>query len=107
MDNLNKREFLKTTTLLGAAAIPATLTAENASAHEPIASDTDLTDVRFRSDSGWHIGSQAIHHGEQKGFQVTPISQDKCAPGYQRPGKIRLYVEDSGVSFDLTLLTWD
>ena len=29
------------------------------------------------------------HHGEQDGFQVTPISQDKCAPGYQRPGNLR------------------
>ena len=89
MDELNKREFLKATTLLGAGAIPATLTAEIASAQTPVGSDTNLADDAFRSDSGWHIGSQAIHHGEQKGYQVTPISQDKCAPGYQRPGNLR------------------
>ncbi len=49
---------------------------------------TDLLDEKFTSASGRHFGSQIIHHGEQKGFQVTPISQDKASPGYQRPGNL-------------------
>jgi len=49
----------------------------------------DLIDEHFESASGWHFGSQVIHYGEQNGYQVTPISQDKCAPGYQRPGNLR------------------
>lgn len=89
MDKLNKREFLKATTFLGAAAIPATSVAAN----ESPAATTDtppaeLLDDHFMSDSGFGFGSQAIHHGEEKGYQVTPISQDKCAPGYQRPGNL-------------------
>ena len=29
-----------------------------------------------------------IHHGEQTGYHVTPISQDKSAPSYQRLGNL-------------------
>ena len=52
------------------------------------ASAEDLVDDRFASDSGRHFGSQVIHHGEMKGFNVTPISQDKASPRYQRPGNM-------------------
>lgn len=87
MDKLNKREFLKTTAFLGAA--PPQLS-EDAAAHDDVPTEADLADERFHSSSGWHFGSQAIHHGEPNGYQVTPISQDKCAPtGYQRPGNLR------------------
>ena len=48
----------------------------------------DLVDEHFESSTGRRFGSQAIHHGEQSGYQVTPISQDKAAPGYQRPGNL-------------------
>ena len=91
MDKLNKREFLKTTTLLGTAALPAAAVTSDASTQEYVnTSDANLVDDHFASDSGWQFGSQAIHHGEQDGYQVTPISQDKCAPsGYQRPGNLR------------------
>ncbi len=90
MDKLNKREFLKTTSLLGAAALPAAVAAEETSVQETTIPGADLLDDHFASDSGWHFGSQVIHHGEQDGYQVTPISQDKCAPaGYQRPGNLR------------------
>ncbi|MDP7442629.1 MAG: PLP-dependent transferase, partial [Verrucomicrobiota bacterium] len=91
MNNLNKREFLKTTALLGTAAVvPATSPAagENAPVPATIPPATDLVDEHFASTSGRHFGSQVIHHGEQVGYQVTPISQDKAAPGYQRPGNL-------------------
>ena len=42
-----------------------------------------------KSASGRHFGSQVIHHGEQKGYQVTPISLDKASPCYQRPGNLK------------------
>jgi methionine-gamma-lyase len=48
----------------------------------------DLLDEHFASASGRHFGSQVIHFGEQNGYQVTPISQDKAAPCYQRPGNM-------------------
>ncbi|NQU10823.1 PLP-dependent transferase, partial [bacterium] len=72
-----------------AGAAAASFAAEDATdpATDPPAAD--LVDEHFASDSGWHFGSQAIHHGEQSGYQVTPISQDKAAPGYQRPGNLR------------------
>ncbi len=95
MDNLNKREFLKRASLLGAgAAVPAIATSpmvasEDTATAEAIPPATDLVDENFESTSGRHFGSQAIHHGEQAGYQVTPISQDKAAPGYQRPGNLR------------------
>jgi methionine-gamma-lyase len=92
MDNLNKREFLKMTSLLGAGAgatVPTIATAAGETATPaavpPLA---DLLDANFESSTGRHFGSQIIHHGEQAGFQVTPISQDKAAPGYQRPGNL-------------------
>ena len=45
----------------------------------------DIGDANYSSSSGWHFGSQVIHHGEQNGYQVTPISQDKL-PGCPEPG---------------------
>lgn len=87
MDKINKREFLKATSLLGAAAVPAIAAADTPTATTN-APATDLLDDRFSSTSGRRFGSQVIHHGEQQGYQVTPISQDKAAPGYQRPGNM-------------------
>ena len=87
MDKLNKREFLKTTAFLGAAP---PLLSENTAVQASVPTEADPADGRFHSDSVWHFGSQAIHHGEMNGYQVTPIIQDKCAPaGYQRPGNLR------------------
>jgi hypothetical protein len=83
---LNKRDFLKMTPLLGAsAAVPALAAGETPALPTPSA---DLIDDRFESASGQHFGTQVIHHGEQTGYQITPISQDKAAPGYQRPGNL-------------------
>ncbi|MFZ9823022.1 MAG: PLP-dependent transferase, partial [Gemmataceae bacterium] len=45
-------------------------------------------DPAYRSNTGRDFTTQAIHHGESAGYQVTPISQDKAAPGYQRPGNL-------------------
>jgi len=85
MAKFSKREFLKTTTLLGAATIPASAVAvEHTSTDHPDLSKTSLLDSSFTTDSGWGFASQAIHHGEQEGYQVTPISQDKCTPGIPR-----------------------
>jgi cystathionine beta-lyase/cystathionine gamma-synthase len=74
---------------LGVAAAPAGMAASAAAMDMPPSSTVppvaDLIDGRFASASGRHFGSQVIHHGEQKGYQVTPISQDKASPGYQRP----------------------
>jgi methionine-gamma-lyase len=87
MSNLSRREILKMTCVLGAgAAIPAVAGAEVAAAPVAAAPAADLLDEQFVSASGRHFSSQVIHHGEQSGYQVTPISQDKAAPGYQRPG---------------------
>ena len=52
MDKLNKREFLKTTTLLGAAALPAAVAAEETSVQETTIPEADLLDDHFASDSG-------------------------------------------------------
>ncbi len=92
MDKLNKREFIKTTAMIGAAVVvPAAslAAAEDVVAPATIPPATDLVDKHFASTTGRHFGSQVIHHGEQDGYQVTPISQDKAAPGYQRPGNLR------------------
>ncbi len=91
MDELNKREFLKTTALLGTATVvPSIASAGNqgVAAAAVVSPVTDLVDEHFESSSGRHFGSQAIHHGEQSGYQVTPISQDKASPSYQRPGNL-------------------
>jgi methionine-gamma-lyase len=88
MANLNKREFLKMTSLLAAGAAVLTFAAEDPPAPATIPPAADLVDERFSSSSGRHFGSQVIHHGEQNGYQVTPISQDKAVPGYQRPGNL-------------------
>jgi len=66
----------------------AAVAAEDAPAPAAIAPVADLVDEHFASASGRHFGSQIIHHGEQPGYQVTPISQDKAAPTYQRPGNL-------------------
>ncbi len=90
MKKLYKRDFLKISATLGAGtALPSFA----AAAGDPTTSSAvpplgDLLDVNFASTSGRHFGSQVIHHGEQAGFQVTPISQDKAAPCYQRPGNL-------------------
>jgi len=90
VSEFTKREFLKTTTLLGVAAIPASAVAvEHTADSQTVPLPTDLQDERFVSESGWNLSSQVIHHGEQQGYQVTPISQDKCVPAYQRPGNLR------------------
>ena len=52
------------------------------------AANVNLLDEKFTSKSGRHFGSQIIHFGEQGGYQVTPISQDKAQPAYQRPGNM-------------------
>ena len=92
MDKLNKRNFLKMTTMLGAGAGVAVPTIAAAAGETPIPAAVpplgNLLDANFKSTSGRHFGSQVIHHGEQPGFQVTPISQDKASPGYQRPGNL-------------------
>ena len=92
MNQLNKRDFLKATALLGTAAVvpAASLAAdEGAAAPATISPAEDLVDEQFTSRSGRRFGSQVIHHGEQPGYQVTPISQDKAAPAYQRPGNLQ------------------
>ena len=91
MNQLNKRDFLKATALLGTAAVvpaAALTTDEGAAAPATIPPAEDLVDERFASRSGRQFGTEAIHHGEQPGYQVTPISQDKAAPDYQRPGNL-------------------
>ena len=92
MDKLSKRGFLKSTRVLVATAVvPTSAVAieEGAAASETRLSSPDLIDKNFESTSGRHSGSQVIHHGEHPGFQVTPISQDKAAPSYQRPGNLK------------------
>ena len=89
MNKLTKRDFLKAAPFLGAAAAAPTVSAQGEGATSEDASVDDLVDDRFETESGRSFGSQVIHHGEQEGFQVTPISQDKCVPGYQRPGNLR------------------
>lgn len=89
MNKLSKRDFLKRTPLLGVGASSSVFAGDEAELSGAQVSTGDLVDERFESESGWQFGSQVIHHGEQDGYQVTPISQDKCAPGYQRPGNLR------------------
>jgi len=92
-DGLSRRDMLVG---LGVTAAVVPLT-QVASAQEPAAAPdaaitanpvVDLLDDHYRSESGNQFGSQVIHHGEMKGFQVTPISQDKASPTYQRPGNM-------------------
>ena len=85
MDKINKREFIKTTAMIGSAAlVPAASLASAEVVDDPAmtAPATDLVDEHFSSTTGRHFGSQLIHHGEQDGYQVTPISQDKAVTGY-------------------------
>ncbi len=88
MDKINKREFLKRATLLGAGAVVPASAAEDAPAPASSPPSTDIVDERFASTTGRQFGSQVIHHGEADGYQVTPISQDKASPSYQRPGNL-------------------
>ena len=88
---LTRRNMLRSLGIMAAAApagaalpVAAAETAGAPSAAPP----ADLLDEHFTSSSGRHFSSQLIHSGEQAGYQVTPISQDKCAPGYQRPGNL-------------------
>ena len=90
---LNRRDMLASIggtvavlsmTQLAAAETPPQST-NTAQADKP---DDDLLDGRYKSKSGKQFGSQVIHHGEMNGFNVTPISQDKASPGYQRPGNM-------------------
>jgi len=71
-------------TQLAAAEAPA----QPANAAVGAKSGGDLLDDHYKSESGKHFGSQVIHHGEMRGFNVTPISQDKASPSYQRPGNM-------------------
>ena len=86
MDKISKRMFLKGAPLLGITAGGPILAGAATHSEKPLSKQEALLDPHYHSASGWQFGSQAIHHGEQEGYQVTPISQDKCAPGYQRPG---------------------
>jgi len=88
---LTRRNMLRGLGIMAAVA-PASAAIPVAAAETPgapsTASPADLLDGQFTSSSGRHFSSQLIHSGEQTGYQVTPISQDKCAPGYQRPGNL-------------------
>ena len=90
-DRITRRNMLRGLGVMAAVApagAAASVAPEDAPAQAPIPPAADLVDEHFTSASGWHFGSQVIHCGEQNGYQVTPISQDKCAPGYQRPGNL-------------------
>jgi len=89
MDKISKRTFLKGAPVLGITAGGTILAGAATHSEKPLSKQEALLDPHYHSDSGWQFGSQAIHHGEQEGYQVTPISQDKCAPGYQRPGNLK------------------
>ena len=89
MDKISKRTFLKGAPVLGITAGGPILAGAATHSEKPLSKQEALLDPHYHSDSGWQFGSQAIHHGEQEGYQVTPISQDKCAPGYQRPGNLK------------------
>ncbi len=88
---ITRRNVLRGLGVMAAAPVAAGVSAaaEGAYAESPAPSGDDLVDGHFTSASGRQFGSQVIHFGEQTGYQVTPISQDKCAPGYQRPGNLR------------------
>jgi len=82
--HINKREFLKTATLLGAAAAgPSILAAQPVATPDPT---IELMDPKFVSANARGFMSDAIHLGEEAGFSVTPIYQAKnVRGGYQRP----------------------
>ena len=83
-----RRDLLGGLGVMAAVAPLGMAAAEDAPAAPKAPPIADLLDEHFTSTSGRHFGSQVIHFGEQKGYQVTPISQDKAAPGYQRPGNM-------------------
>jgi len=87
---ITRRNMLRGMGVMAAAPAGATaaVTAKDTPPAVTIPRAVELVDEHFASASGRHFGSQVIHHGEQKGFQVTPISQDKASPGYQRPGNL-------------------
>ncbi len=89
---VTRRELFKDVGI-AAAALPwlPVMLPETAAAGSDIqvaAGSAEIGDPAYRSASGWHFGTEAIHAGEQQGYQVTPISQDKAAPCYQRPGNL-------------------
>jgi methionine-gamma-lyase len=93
-DGLGRREILVG---IGAAAAGLHM-AQAATAQEPAAPakaaeaakpGVDIMDDNYESKSGNKFGSQVIHHGEMAGYNVTPISQDKASPCYQRPGNMK------------------
>lgn len=92
-DGFNRREILVGLGTV-AAGLPMAQMATAAADASPVnsiataESGVDLVDDHFVSDSGRHFGSQVIHYGEMSGFNVTPISQDKASPCYQRPGNM-------------------
>ncbi|NQT36613.1 MAG: aminotransferase class V-fold PLP-dependent enzyme [Planctomycetes bacterium] len=92
-DGLSRREILVGlgTAAAGLPMVQMATAAEHAPSVNPAAtaeSDADLVDDHFVSDSSRHFGSQVIHCGEMSGYNVTPISQDKASPCYQRPGNM-------------------
>jgi len=88
-ERVSRRAFLSTSTVAASAGLAATgLAAEGVSPQKTIPPVAELVDDNFTSATGRQFGSQVIHHGEQSGYQVTPISQDKARPTYQRPGNL-------------------
>ncbi len=92
-DGLSRREILVGlgTAAAGLPMVQMATAAENAPSVNPAAtaeSGVHLVNGHFVSDSGYHFGSQVIHCGEMSGYNVTPISQDKASPRYQRPGNM-------------------
>jgi methionine-gamma-lyase len=85
---LTRREFIKDAGIVATLPFLPAMTAQAAGPVANVGLMSDIGDDHFKSSSGRHIGSQVIHFGEQTGFQVTPISQDKATPEYQRPGNM-------------------
>lgn len=86
---ITRRNMLRGLGVMAAATPLGAAAAEGVPVAAPAPGTTDLLDEHFTSASGQHFGSQIIHAGEQKGYQVTPISQDKASPCYQRPGNMK------------------
>ena len=88
MKKISKREFFKIGSTIGVGASLPAASSGNEKIAEEVSFSNDLLDENFHSPSGRHFGTQVIHHGEEPGYQVTPISQDKASPQYQRPGNM-------------------
>lgn len=85
---ITRRDMLRGLGIVAAVSPLGAAAGEDAPATAKAPPVADLLDEHFASASGRHFGSQVIHFGEQNGYQVTPISQDKAAPCYQRPGNM-------------------